>query len=604
MFNRKCSKKSVTGVLAAAATVALVAWAGLAPSGRAWGDPPQEERARAELEAEQALADALADAAAPGAGHGAEAVPGTAGGDEALPAGGGAVEHPAAAVKVDPDWMDSLEPGEICGTYQRYLATLAGQGMSPLDGLCPEDGPCDNPIDRDASIPTPETPIKTYRLSIHVFCENDGTNCAATLTDVEGAVAVLNTRYDPWRIQFIYEVDFINSTKYRTLSYREARRMKDTYADSPTTKLNVYVVDTGGVSWGTFPWDYYALASGGGIVIHERWFTLDSPLPALLTHEVGHCLGLWHTFHGVDEVLQCGDCYELAGRSREQGDVTGDRCADTEPTPSNYYCADPGGTDPCNEIAWGVTPYTNIMGYAQQGCQDDFTEQQAGRMHCWTSDILTGWLAGPAGPGITVTPTAGLVTTEADGTDSFTVVLNTEPTADVTIDVSSSDTSEGTVLPPSLSFDATNWDVPQEVTVTGVDDSVVDGDIAYTIITAPAVSADAEYDGLDADDVSVTNLDDEAPPGVSVLSIDPDSMARDTTEFVTITGSGFQSGATVTFENGGGRAPTADVTSVNDTTIEAAVSVHKKAKLLVWDVRVTNPDSSSGVLVDGFTVTP
>ena len=49
------------------------------------------------------------------------------------------------------------------------------------------------------------------------------------------------------------------------------------------------------------------------------------------------------------------------------------------------------------------------------------------------------------GAGITVTPTAGLMTTEAGGTATFTVVLNTQPTADVTIALSSSDTTEGTV---------------------------------------------------------------------------------------------------------------------------------------------------------------
>jgi hypothetical protein len=51
--------------------------------------------------------------------------------------------------------------------------------------------------------------------------------------------------------------------------------------------------------------------------------------------------------------------------------------------------------------------------------------------------------------GITVTPIAGLVTTEAGGTATFTVVLNTQPTADVTIGLSSSDASEGTVAPTS-----------------------------------------------------------------------------------------------------------------------------------------------------------
>ena len=83
--------------------------------------------------------------------------------------------------------------------------------------------------------------------------------------------------------------------------------------------------------------------------------------------------------------------------------------------------------------------------------------------------------------GITVNPTSGLVTTENGGTAQFTVVLDSQPTADVTIGISSSDTSEGTPSTSSLTFTATNWDVAQAVTVTGVDDDVVDGDVAYTI---------------------------------------------------------------------------------------------------------------------------
>jgi hypothetical protein len=51
--------------------------------------------------------------------------------------------------------------------------------------------------------------------------------------------------------------------------------------------------------------------------------------------------------------------------------------------------------------------------------------------------------------------------------------------------------------------------VPQTVTVTGVDDSHVDGNIAYTVITAPASSADPSYNGRDATDVSVTNFDND-----------------------------------------------------------------------------------------------
>ncbi|WP_305884986.1 DUF4347 domain-containing protein, partial [Oscillatoria sp. HE19RPO] len=66
--------------------------------------------------------------------------------------------------------------------------------------------------------------------------------------------------------------------------------------------------------------------------------------------------------------------------------------------------------------------------------------------------------------GITVTPTTGLTTTEAGGTANFTVVLNTQPTADVTIPLTSSNTAEGTVDKNSLTFTNANWNVAQTVT--------------------------------------------------------------------------------------------------------------------------------------------
>jgi len=115
----------------------------------------------------------------------------------------------------------------------------------------------------------------------------------------------------------------------------------------------------------------------------------------------------------------------------------------------------------------------------------------------------------PPAPGITVAPTSGLVTTEGRGTATFTVKLNTPPTADVTIAVFSSDTTEGKAL-DLLMFTPLNWFAPQTVTVTGVDDAIVDGDVEYTIITRPAVSLDLDYNGVDPPDVHVTNRDDEA----------------------------------------------------------------------------------------------
>ncbi len=116
-------------------------------------------------------------------------------------------------------------------------------------------------------------------------------------------------------------------------------------------------------------------------------------------------------------------------------------------------------------------------------------------------------------PGITVSPTAGLVTTEAGGTAQFTIVLTSQPSANVTIGLTSSDLTEGVVSPSSVTFAPGNWSTPRAVIVTGVPDGIVDGNIAYNIVTAPASSADGNYSGMNAGDIGVTNDDiDSFPP--------------------------------------------------------------------------------------------
>jgi uncharacterized delta-60 repeat protein len=125
------------------------------------------------------------------------------------------------------------------------------------------------------------------------------------------------------------------------------------------------------------------------------------------------------------------------------------------------------------------------------------------------TDILVARYLGDPAPGFLVTPTSGLVTTEAGGTASFSVALAAQPTSDVTIPISSSNTNEGTVSTSVLTFTPDNWNVPQTVTIMGVDDALGDGDVAYTIVLGPAASDDPDYSGLDPADVAVTNLDNE-----------------------------------------------------------------------------------------------
>ncbi len=114
-------------------------------------------------------------------------------------------------------------------------------------------------------------------------------------------------------------------------------------------------------------------------------------------------------------------------------------------------------------------------------------------------------------PGVAVEPDSNMQTTQAGGTAQFTVSLDSPPVADVTIPLSSSDTTQGTVSPASLTFTSADWNVPQIVTVTGVDNGIAGGNTAYTIVTGPTVSQDPAYNGLNPSGVSLTNINTDGP---------------------------------------------------------------------------------------------
>ena len=115
------------------------------------------------------------------------------------------------------------------------------------------------------------------------------------------------------------------------------------------------------------------------------------------------------------------------------------------------------------EIVKGLTPGDYYLSVKSSGVY--------GRIGQYSVNIDTP----PAG--ITVTPASGPMTTGEDGRQtSFTVVLQTQPTANVIIPISSTNLAEGTLSAASLVFTPANWDIPQIVTITGVNDTIVDND--------------------------------------------------------------------------------------------------------------------------------
>ena len=297
----------------------------------------------------------------------------------------------AAADSDQSDTVSLVSAGtDWCGTQRIFEEQYkARYHTSTAPEACDQYGACDDPIYRDGWIPDEQDGTMYVRMIIHVLADDDGSHVFSPPEDVAIQVDQLNQDYAQAGIQFIYQYDQVNASIWRSLAEDEVDDMKFATAIEPDKYLNVWVtVVEFSYSFGTFPWAYNAQQATGGIVMgHFHWNDLPN---RVFAHEVGHCLGLYHTFHGVDEVPSCGECYETPGSNSS---LIGDLCADTPPTPTNSGpCTNYQGNDPCSGLAWGYTMPENYMGYATQSCLNTFTPEQRGRMRCWTGSALDSWV--------------------------------------------------------------------------------------------------------------------------------------------------------------------------------------------------------------------
>lgn len=299
----------------------------------------------------------------------------------------------------------------ICVTESSWSQKRAQFGLDRANGgSCTTEGPCDDPASRDA------TNLETLvvRVVVHVMRGGaEDTLNVITPEVVAAQMQQLNLDFATYGVGFVvvntrfHDQPCISAYSPTQDDWRlDIEAMKDTYAEDPTHKLNIFTGCQEPGSFGTllgiatFPWDADALTARGGVWVNSAYF---GPGNHTLTHETGHALGLWHTQHGVDEVSDCvAPCAENPHAPGDpNADSVGDFCSDTPATPGNNSCAEPPGVD-CFGTSWtafGPTDITNYMGYAPDACASRFSPQQMARVHCWTKNALASLLQGSGPPG-------------------------------------------------------------------------------------------------------------------------------------------------------------------------------------------------------------
>ncbi len=191
---------------------------------------------------------------------------------------------------------------------------------------------------------------------------------APTGQQIDDQIAVLNAAYASSGFSFsLVAVDSPPNNSWYTCSGGACEsQMKNALRQGGANALNIYANNMGGglLGWATFPSSYASAPMMDGVVILTASVPGGSAAPYNLgdtaTHEVGHWMGLYHTFQG--------GC-------RNPGDSVADTAAERS---SAFGC--PSNRNTCR-FKRGNDPITNFMDYTDDLCMDEFSVGQDERMN-------------------------------------------------------------------------------------------------------------------------------------------------------------------------------------------------------------------------------
>jgi len=211
----------------------------------------------------------------------------------------------------------------------------------------------------------PPASIKVY---VHVIRSASGYGDVPD-SQIHNQLNVLNAAYS-WT-GFSFQLDSIdrtnNSSWYTSTGGTSETQMKRALRIGGKSDLNLYINNMGGglLGWATFPSDYTSAPKMDGVVVLNASLPGGTAQPYNLgdtaTHEVGHWMGLYHTFQG--------------GCS-----TTNDSISDTPAERSPAFGC-PVGRNSCTGSRFpGPDPIDNFMDYSDDSCMTEFTPGQASRM--------------------------------------------------------------------------------------------------------------------------------------------------------------------------------------------------------------------------------